>query len=321
MAVPSITDPVQPPKAGMTVRSLVQLLLAGAVLLTSMLGFAPAFPVLEHLRLQLMLAALGTLALAVRPRQVTAVKLSLAAFVLNIVTIAPFLPFDSSAPVKQVDVTLLHLNTSVDRADSGAIALEAERQQADIVVLLGKLTGNELLPAVLRDRYPWRLDCAWLGCNIIILSRFPARRMEFPAEPPRIEGRTRRLMVARVDTPAGAMTLAATHFVRPFEDRAQAMEAEYLSGLIRALPAPLVLVGDFNLSPWSQRFQQFAAGSSLRRADATWGTWPTILGPLGIPVDHVLLSADTRATVSRTGDLGSHHLGLITRISLPAPLH
>lgn len=64
-----------------------------------------------------------------------------------------------------------------------------------------------------------------------------------------------------------------------------------------------VVLGDFNLTPWSKCFHRFQADSELRLATSgppirpTWYRWPIF--PFGLVLDHVMLSEDLQC-VSRT---------------------
>jgi endonuclease/exonuclease/phosphatase (EEP) superfamily protein YafD len=77
-----------------------------------------------------------------------------------------------------------------------------------------------------------------------------------------------------------------------------------------ATPFPRVVAGDFNATRWSHAFGWLQA-AGLRDSARGFGvqpTWPRGLGPLGIPIDHVVHSGELAVVSRRTGPhLGSDH--------------
>ena len=79
---------------------------------------------------------------------------------------------------------------------------------------------------------------------------------------------------------------------------------------------PLVVCGDFNSTPWSPFFKDFLKVSQLRLASFHRGISPTWTGKkvyaLGLPIDHVCLSAGTAVIDRVVGpSLGSDHRPVI----------
>ena len=83
---------------------------------------------------------------------------------------------------------------------------------------------------------------------------------------------------------------------------------------------PVMLLGDLNASPWSYPFRRLLRDTGLLNSMRGWGvqpTWPAPLGPLGIPIDHVLHSEEIRITRRSTGPwIGSDHLPLIIEFAI-----
>jgi endonuclease/exonuclease/phosphatase (EEP) superfamily protein YafD len=78
------------------------------------------------------------------------------------------------------------------------------------------------------------------------------------------------------------------------------------------IEGPLLLAGDFNLTPWSPFYSDFIRATGLvNAARGRLATWPAWLGPLGIPIDHALLRGSLSLVRIASGpDLGSDHLPL-----------
>jgi endonuclease/exonuclease/phosphatase (EEP) superfamily protein YafD len=92
---------------------------------------------------------------------------------------------------------------------------------------------------------------------------------------------------------------------------------------INATGGPVLVVGDFNATPWASVFREFIGKTDLR--NARWGrgikpTWPTMLPAVcRIPIDHCLHNEDVVIDDFRLGPhIGSDHLPLIVDFHLAA---
>jgi endonuclease/exonuclease/phosphatase (EEP) superfamily protein YafD len=83
---------------------------------------------------------------------------------------------------------------------------------------------------------------------------------------------------------------------------------------------PTVVVGDFNITPWSPYFKEFIQRSQLRDARKGLGlypTWPSQFAPLSIPIDHSLISYGIKVGSFSLGPrFGSDHLPTILDFSI-----
>lgn len=147
--------------------------------------------------------------------------------------------------------------------------------------------------------------------GIALYSRLPFERAEVrwlggdPHHPVllaqvRVAGQPVRLMVAHLHPPLSA-----------FVTRLRNRQLAELSRIRLEEPGPFVLLGDLNVSPWSHAFARLLASAGLRDSRVGHGqhpTWPAALGPLGLPLDHVLTSPELVATRRGVGaSVGSDH--------------
>ena len=76
-------------------------------------------------------------------------------------------------------------------------------------------------------------------------------------------------------------------------------------------PAPQCLVGDLNTTPWAKCFWDLerAGFRDSRHGVGNEASWPSFLGPFGIPIDHVLTRGDCSINNRRvlSVDAGSDH--------------
>ena len=92
-----------------------------------------------------------------------------------------------------------------------------------------------------------------------------------------------------------------------------------LARKLRKIGGPLVVVGDFNNTPWSASFHAFLAVSGLHDSAQGRGpllTWPTGAPLMRIPIDQCFYSDCVQILSKRLGtDIGSDHLPLIIDVA------
>lgn len=293
------------------------LVAAGLLLIMTAGAFTPALALFEHLRIPLFVAGVPVLTAAAWLRLKRTSLAALVVLLLNGSAVAPHLPWDEAAPAS-ADVTLIHSNTWFRNSDPGRVGALLVREQPDVAVLLEiHDPRSDAWLAELKRLFPFQLSCGQSACGIVLLSRWPMERIA-SAGANDSDGIIRPgFVAARVERPSGAFTLVGAHLTRPFFPTRHETEAFWLAEQVRALPAPVVLTGDFNAAPWSRLFQGFERQSNLSRTARTLPTWPLWLGPAGIPIDHVLGSEGVSGAGRAMGSVGSDHRPVIARIDLP----
>lgn len=119
----------------------------------------------------------------------------------------------------------------------------------------------------------------------------------------------------------GRMTVVAVHAPYPLGTGVAALRHRYLARLAVALAAvegPLILLGDFNVTPWSPDYRDLVATAGLVSASgghiATWPVWSPILR---VPIDHILARGPlTLLRATRGPDLGSDHFPVMASLCL-----
>ena len=77
---------------------------------------------------------------------------------------------------------------------------------------------------------------------------------------------------------------------------------------------PTLIVGDVNASPWSSAFKGLDT-TGLKRAGTLEGTWPAVMGGLGLPIDQVLVSDHWSIESFKVIDgLGSDHRAILVKL-------
>jgi endonuclease/exonuclease/phosphatase (EEP) superfamily protein YafD len=97
-------------------------------------------------------------------------------------------------------------------------------------------------------------------------------------------------------------------------------ELELLAEHRATIDGPLVVAGDFNVTPYSPFYADWLAQTRLRdtRYHRTFGaTWPTYLPFLGIPIDHIAVSPEFQTIAHRRlPNFDSDHYGILAEIAL-----
>ena len=129
---------------------------------------------------------------------------------------------------------------------------------------------------------------------------------------------------ADVRPPRRHFTILATHPVPPVGaeySRLRNGQIEDAAAFLKSIPAPVLLVGDLNVSPWSHHFRRLLGAAHLRDSSRGWGvqpTWPSFNMLLGVPIDHCLTSPEISILGRQVGPaVGSDHYPLIVDFSLP----
>jgi len=296
-----------------------------ALLLATIVGLLapliPAADVVNHVR-PILLAGALTAALAAA-RAGTRWQLGLAALIAatNLgLTARPFLTVAPASAAGRETIKLVTFNVWIHNRNSAALERFLRAELADIVIL------QELHPDVagplthaLRDLYPSTVHCTGQkSCDGAILSRRPWRvaklALRAARRPPSV--------TAWYEEAGGSpLRLIGTHLARP--DRPN-LQSEQLHALIGDIGPdaperePVILAGDFNLTPWSWHLDRLSHQTGLRRLATLGATWPAHRRadvPM-VLIDHVLVSRHFSVVSYRIGPrLGSDHLPVIVELA------
>ncbi len=120
------------------------------------------------------------------------------------------------------------------------------------------------------------------------------------------------------------VSILSTHPLAPTdEDRASLRDAQlgFASDWAAGRDGAIVVVGDFNATPWSWPFRRLMADTDLRNSQIGFGLQPsyptTSAFVLRVPIDHLLHSEDLIVLDRRLGPaLGSDHFPLTVDLQL-----
>jgi len=185
--------------------------------------------------------------------------------------------------------------------------------------------------ALLRDGWPYQQWVPGEGHDgVMVLSRLPWSA----ASPVALEGAgpyaALRVTIDLAGQPVEVLGLHLRWPITPSNAAARERALARLATLARQAPHPLVLLGDFNLTPHDGAFERLLVNGGLVNAAAGSGlvtTWPASAGRWagrlpGLQIDHCLVSHGIRAESFVLGPwVGSDHRPVLVRLEVPVRLN
>jgi len=223
---------------------------------------------------------------------------------LMLVSILPqTLPNQAPVDEDAAPISLMWSNMFVQNPVPQKILPWIAKKHPDIVVLVEvTYKQRKAMADVLKESYPYVIR----SNDMIIASRYPVT-----TPTARVRGFVAYSMTVR--TPKGPITLVAAHLARPWPYTAegkQPYQFEHLYEGLKYLPREkMVLVGDFNSSPYAAHLRDFAKRRDMSIAYGLLGTWYSVIPAVGrVTIDNVLVSRDLHLSNRQIGpSTGSDH--------------
>ena len=272
------------------------------------------------------LVAFAVLLVARRPAW-AALALAVAAF--NAMSAAPALaarppaalPAAAHAAGEAVHLRVASINVLYTNSEFQRVADFIHHEHPDAVVLVEMTpVWRKALAAAERD-YPYRYQTlAGSGRGVDMWSRLPMKDVGVLP----IEARQEPAIQATLLAHGRSLRLFGVHASWPMAPASAGRrnrQFELLAQQARATTTlPLLIVGDFNVSPFSPHFRQLLADGGLRSAADGYGwqpTWPSFLPLAGIQIDHALVNPAVTVQSFRRGEGdGSDHRPIIVDVVL-----
>ena len=210
-------------------------------------------------------------------------------------------------------VRVMGFNVLSRNRDLDAIEAEVRRNRPDILGMPEFFRNKLSLHARLKDILPHHANCAHKKfCNLALFSRWPIDSVKAASRwlgPPYLH--------AVVRMPQGAVHVFIVHTLRFPWVGSQYRQMGAMARIVRRQQGPVIVMGDFNASPFSVTLEHFLEKTGLRRLTwlPSWPAWPAPLPQLAI--DHVFVSPHWRLAagpwVGRAA--GSDHLPVILELA------
>jgi endonuclease/exonuclease/phosphatase (EEP) superfamily protein YafD len=292
------------------------------VVATYLVALMPMWPcvLVEHFRVQLVAGGVIVVSCTAALRMRGYFDVAVVAMLLHVLALAPDgCHAGREPPTEGVAVRVLVLNVHTEGSSFDEVARLIEDVQPDIVGLVEVddrwLTG--LAPAL--ARFHWRLEKPRNdNFGVALYTRSPLVAS--------IEGLGIALpsVVGTVDLGVVKLSIILIHPLPPMSAvalTAQGDELDAVANRARGMPDPVVVMGDFNATPWSRPYRRLLARSGLCDSRAGFGvqaTFPASSAVLRIPIDHLLASCSVGVSERRVErDVGSDHLPIVVELVLP----
>lgn len=244
-------------------------------------------------------------------------------------SLAPRPPAAAQARViKVMTHNLFGLNYDMDR-----VARVIAAENPDIVALQEYFPAQDKLDGLLKPTYPYSVRCSGgKRANIGLYSKLPFDREMSAGECPDNAYGTQRTahIIAGFTLGDGThFSLMTTHMDWPFPIERQLQEFQSAETAIAAVQGPLLVVGDFNSTPWSYAMKAFERETGLKRETHALITYPLAItvpprlssdGLLHtfpfLPLDQVFERGVTVHELHRADQTGSDHLPVVFSFSV-----
>lgn len=223
-------------------------------------------------------------------------------------------------PSNAVRLKVMTANVQVSGHPPGALIEIVRSERPDIIVLPEFTPRWARRLAPLDELYPHHYKMPqWNAWGLAVLSRYEiesAGRLELPGS---------RAVEVRLRLPGGkTVTVIGVHLrspTAPVHAAARNRQLVELAAHRKTIDGPLIVTGDFNITPYSPYFRDWLAATGLKDARRGFGldmSWPAHLPVLGIPIDHFAVSSDFIVTEHRTlPAFGSDHYPMLAELVLP----
>ena len=164
----------------------------------------------------------------------------------------------------------------------------------------------------LHKNYPFRIEQPREDSfGIALFSRIPIAESSVPIS----TASALPMIVAKLSAAEGDFTLIGVHPPPPIGgqySRSRNSQLAEITELVSSIEGPKIVLGDFNITPWSPYFEKLLKETNLKNASRGFGiqpTWPSAPKLFQIPIDHILVSKDVEVIKRDLGpNIGSDHL-------------
>lgn len=289
--------------------------LGAIALLTSRYGWPIYLELLSHFQVQYFVLSLLLLVLLCCLRHQWLIAFSVFMVAVQSMQILPwYLPHGGQAIAQPANLRLLIANLNTQNRSFDPVLSLIRQETPDLALLievdeawLEQLdTLKDILPYQFGEANPYNL-------GIVLYSRQPLINAQAnPFETARNTGITANLTIN-----GQSLALIGIHPpppIKPHWFQVRNRQLDAIARYVQTLSTPVIVMGDFNSTPWSPYFQRLMRQTKLHNTRQGFGilpSWPvpTSYDPmagwmsrlLGIPIDHCLVSPTLKTVHIRTG--------------------
>jgi endonuclease/exonuclease/phosphatase (EEP) superfamily protein YafD len=290
------------------------------------------FDLASHFRLQYFIVLIVLVIFCIKAKKWKSTGVGLFFGLANFVLISPYIGIISSvAEENQSEIRILSMNLNHTNSSYKKAKLLIKKTQPSVMVLQELTNSWENALGETLAKFPYS---AKFSENAMDGVGFPVPNFLIPKEKLFIGLYSHlpfeRFMIDRPDDfpishirgsfkfKEKVFTLFGVHLTSPIGKYRTDLRNKELASLAEEIQKnnqPTVVVGDFNITPWSPYFEEFIQKSRLRDTRKELGVYPTWLAQfplLTIPIDHGLTSNGIKVgSFSLGNSFGSDHLPII----------
>jgi endonuclease/exonuclease/phosphatase (EEP) superfamily protein YafD len=235
------------------------------------------------------------------------------AALVNLAAVGPYLWGSIAEPATDDRLTIVHLNTQAGNRDKAAVVEFVRSVDADLV-FLAEVTP-ELLELIDDAELPFQSVTGTpvsTPIGLLALSRDPT----YSGRVTNLGGSRVPALLLEGNFAGSPVEILAFHTSSPGEEARSSARDDQLADaavLVLERDTPMILVGDFNATPWTGAFRETLEAGLVdaQRGRGVAGSWPAGWGPFKIPIDHLLHTPELTTTTFSFGDsAGSDHRSL-----------
>jgi endonuclease/exonuclease/phosphatase (EEP) superfamily protein YafD len=224
---------------------------------------------------------------------------------------------------KVAPLRLMSFNAWLPNSDAARLQAQVMAERPDVLFIAELSDALQAGMSELRQEYPYQFPLSGQNWNALgIFSRYPwhdAGRFVTGNDP-----KDPVVIKATLKTPQGDLTVVGIHTTSPMSAarwRHRNMQFRKIANYLRNLPQPVVVMGDYNATPWSPAYRQYLTTTGFKILEPrdvpvlTWPQWAP--GIFRIPIDH-LTASDGVAVVRKQSldSMGSDHRAVLAEIRL-----
>jgi endonuclease/exonuclease/phosphatase (EEP) superfamily protein YafD len=295
------------------------------------------FDLASHFRLQYFIVLVVLVIFFIKEKKWKSTGVGLFFGVTNFILISPYIGIMSSVTEEdQSEIRILSMNLSHTNSSYKKARLLIRKTQPSVLVLQElsnsweNALGETLAKFPYSVKFPENLmnDLGFPLPNVLIpkeklfigfFSHLPFEKFtrdqsdDFPIS----------YIRGRFKFKENIFTLFGVHLASPVGKYRTDLRNNQLASLAEEVQKnnqPTVVIGDFNITPWSPYFEEFIQKTRLKDTRKGLGFYPTWLAqfpPLSIPIDHGLTSNGIKfSSFSLGSSFGSDHLPIILDFSI-----
>jgi len=252
------------------------------------------FTIIDFFRLQYAIIALILLGLSIYHLNLYLITINFLTVAVNVYRIRHFLPRLSQITNKTSKSSdILSINTFKENQNYDDLAKVIKARNPKVLLLMEVTEDLSLSLKDLLDKYPYTLKSDVRdGFKICLYSKDEPSNQKIT-----YHGASKSpLLQADIKINNKIYSIFSGHpkpsFNKAWDDERHVYFKE-IEDIIVHTAHPKIILGDFNSVPWEDHFEKFLQKTEMQSTLVNHGykvTWPVYCLPIGIPMDHILIS-------------------------------